>query len=66
MEYLFRNKDGHQFFKEKKDEIVKEIDTLSKIELESSDDSLARAENGFLHGEYRNELKTHVTHIPFP
>jgi hypothetical protein len=40
MEYLFRGKDGYQFFKEKKDGITAEIDTLSKTELDSSNDSL--------------------------
>lgn len=40
MIYLFRNRDGYQFFKKKKDEITEEIDTLSKTELESSNDSL--------------------------
>jgi hypothetical protein len=40
MEYLFRTRDGYQFFKEKKEGITAEIDTLSKIELDSSDDSL--------------------------
>jgi hypothetical protein len=40
MEYLFRSRDGYQFFKEKKEGITAEIDTLSKIELNSSNDSL--------------------------
>jgi hypothetical protein len=40
MEYLFRSKQGFQFFEEKKNEIKEEIDTLSKAELDSSDDSL--------------------------
>jgi hypothetical protein len=40
MEYLFRSKDGYQFFKEKKEGITAEIDTLSKTELDSSNDSL--------------------------
>lgn len=40
MHYLFRSKNGHQFFKEKKDEITAEIDTFSKTELDSSNDSL--------------------------
>lgn len=40
MKYLFRSKDGFQFFREKRAAITEEIDTLSKVELESSDDSL--------------------------
>jgi len=36
MEYLFRSKEGYQFFKEKKEGITAEIDTLSKTELDSS------------------------------
>jgi hypothetical protein len=40
MEYLFGSKDGYQFFKEKKEGITAEIDTLSKTELDSNNDSL--------------------------
>lgn len=40
MKYLFRSKDGYQFFKGKKERITTEIDTLSKTELDSSNDSL--------------------------
>jgi hypothetical protein len=40
MEYLFRSKDWYQFFKEKKEGITAEIDTLSKTELDSNNDSL--------------------------
>jgi hypothetical protein len=40
MDYLFSSKDGFQFFNERKDALTEEIDTLSKTELESSDDSL--------------------------
>lgn len=40
MDYLFRSRDGFQFFEEKRDEVIKEIDTLSKTELDSSSDSL--------------------------
>jgi hypothetical protein len=40
MNYLFSSKDGFQFFNEKKDALTEEIDTLSRTELESSDDSL--------------------------
>lgn len=40
MNYLFHSKDGFQFFEEKRAAITEEIDTLSKTELESSNDSL--------------------------
>jgi len=40
MEYLFRSKDGFQYFEEKAKALKEEIDTLSKTELESSNDSL--------------------------
>lgn len=40
MNYLFRSKDGFQYFEEKRAAITEEINTLSKTELESSNDSL--------------------------
>jgi len=40
MNYLYSSKNGFQFFDEKKAAITEEIDTLSKSELESSNDSL--------------------------
>lgn len=40
MDYLFRGKRGFQFFEEKIKTVKDEIDTLSKTELDSSNDSL--------------------------
>ena len=40
MDYLFARGDGHQFFREKEAELRAEINSITKKELENSDDSL--------------------------
>jgi len=40
MDYLFRAQDGHKFFEQKRQELTNDVDTLSKEELENSDDAI--------------------------